>query len=97
MLISRINCITKNPAIFITGSFYCVGKYILVFPFAEPSTFRIRSATLYCFSIFWNVICEFFWITSGLWCTVVIIIVLVTLFFQRFLSMSFPVFVDFLL
>ena len=65
MLIPRVNCITKNPAILITGSFDCVGKYILVFPFAEPSAFRISSAALYCFCIFWDVICEFFGITSS--------------------------------
>ena len=46
MLIPRVDCITKNLAILITGSFYCVGKYILVLPFAKPSTFRISSAAL---------------------------------------------------
>ena len=46
MLIPRVDCITKNLAILITGSFYFVGKYILVLPFAKPSTFRISSAAL---------------------------------------------------
>ena len=52
MQIPGVNCITKNPAVLITGSLYCVGKYILVFPFAEPSAFGIRSAAVYCFGIF---------------------------------------------
>ena len=65
MLVPRVYCITKYPTIFITGCFYCVGKYILVLPFAEPSAFRIRSAALYRFCISWNIICEFLGITSG--------------------------------
>ena len=65
MLIPRVDCIAKNPAILITGSFYCVGKYILVLPFAKPSAFRISNAALYCFRIFWDVICDFFGIASG--------------------------------
>lgn len=52
MLIPRVDCITKYPAIFITGCFYCVSKYVLVLPFAKPSAFRIRSAALYCFVSF---------------------------------------------
>ena len=96
MLIPRVNCITKYPAILITDSFYCVSKYILVLPFAEPSAFRIRSAALYCFCIFWDVICEFFRLAFGRRFTVVIIIVLVILLSQRFLTMSLPVFVDLL-
>ena len=65
MLVPRVNGITKNPAILITGSLYCVGKYILVLPFAEPSAFRIRSAALYCFCISRDVICEFLRVASG--------------------------------
>lgn len=95
MLIPRVDCITKYPAIFITGCFYCVSKYVLVLPFAKPSAFRIRSAALYCFCIFWDVICEFFRITSDRRC-IVVIIILVILFFQRFLPMRLPVFIDFL-
>lgn len=83
MLIPRMDCITKNPAILITGGFYCVGEYVLVFPFAEPSAFRIRSAALYCFCIFGDVIRKLSGIPSGRWCAVVIIIVFITFFLRR--------------
>lgn len=96
MQIPGVNCIAKNPAVLITGSFYCVGKYILVFPFAEPSAFGIRSAAVYCFGIFGEVLREFSRITSSRWRAVVIIIALIILFFQRLLPMGFPVFGYFL-
>lgn len=95
MQIPRVNGITKNPVILITGSFYCIGKYILVLPFAESSAFGIRSAALYRFGIFRDVIREFVGATSGGCGTVVITIVLIILFFQGVLPMGLPVFVDF--
>ena len=58
MLISRIDCKIKNPAILVTGCFNAICEYTLVLTFPEPSTFRISSAAPYFLSIFWNVVCE---------------------------------------
>ena len=52
MLITRMYCISKDPAMFITGSFYCICKNVFMFTLSKPSTFRIADATFLCFHIF---------------------------------------------
>ena len=52
MLITRMYCISKDPATFITGSFYCICKNVFMFTFSKPSTFRIADAAFLCFYIF---------------------------------------------
>lgn len=84
MMVSRMDTITKNPAILITRGLYCIGKYTFMFPFVEPSTFRVRST---CFNRL------FFFATGWAGWRVIVII----LFFQRPFTMCFTVFIDFLL
>lgn len=43
MMVSRMDTIPKDPAILIARGLYCIGKYTLMFPFVESSTFRVRS------------------------------------------------------
>ena len=81
MMVSWMNAIPKNPAIPITCGLYCIGRYTLMFPFAEPSTFRVRSTCFNCF----------FSLSAG-WRVIVII-----LFLKRAFTMCFTVFIDFLL
>ena len=52
MLITRMYCISKDPAMFITGSFYCICKNMFMFTLSKPSTFRIADAAFLCFHIF---------------------------------------------
>ena len=52
MLITRMYCISKDPAMFITGSFYCICKNVFMFTLSKPSTFRIADAAFLCFHIF---------------------------------------------
>ena len=41
MLITRMYRISKDPAMFITGSFYCICKNVFMFTLSKPPTFRI--------------------------------------------------------
>lgn len=52
MLITRMYCISKDPAMFITGSFYSICKNVFMFTLSKPSTFRIADAAFLCFHIF---------------------------------------------
>ena len=52
MLITRMYCISEDPAMFITGSFYCICKNMFMFTLSKPSTFRIADAAFLCFHIF---------------------------------------------
>ena len=74
-----MNTITNNPAILITLVLYCIGKYILMFSFTKPSTFRIRHT---CFD------CLFSFATRWAGWRVMVII----LFFRRTFPMFFIAF-----
>ena len=54
MLITRMYCISKDSAMFITGSFYCICKNMFMFSFSKPSTFRITDTAFLRFYIFRN-------------------------------------------
>lgn len=41
MFVSWMNTVTEDPAMFITGCFYCVGENMFMFPLTKPSTFWI--------------------------------------------------------
>ena len=50
MFISRMYCVTKNPAMFITGGLYCIRKNMFMLTFSKPPAFRITGTTFFVFS-----------------------------------------------
>ena len=57
MFISRMYCVTKNPAMLITGSFYRIRKNMFMLTFSKPPAFRITGTAFLCFHTLW----DFFW------------------------------------
>lgn len=91
MFISGMDTVAKNPAMFITRCFYCVGENMFMFPFTKPSAFRIGCTALLCFCSFSNLLLRIRTASAaggG---------IIPVFFLQRFLSMGFPVFCDFFL
>ena len=54
MFVPRMNAVSKNPAVFITCCFYCIGKNMFMFPFPKPAALGIRGTAFLRFHTFRN-------------------------------------------
>ena len=100
VFVAGMYTVTENNAVNIAGRLHTICEYILVLAFAEPAAFRVAGALLAV--LFLLLPCPFLF--GGVWIQRSLAAVLrrlgvflvLLLVFQRFLSVSFPIPVNFL-